>query len=319
MGCAFGIDIGGTNVRVALVDDQGVIQGVQRARLSGHSVDEVCDLAREALGTLGGIGAGIPIGVGIAGTVRAREGVVTNAPQFGWHDVDLGAALRTAFGHPVRLVNDLSAIAYGEFHVGAGRGARDVVCLFVGSGVGVGVVSAGELLEGADGLAVEFGHVRAVAGGGARLCNCGLKGCIEAYLGGTHLPARLDEVAQELKVKTPVLEGPRDALAIDEAARRGDQVARALWDNLGERLAWAIGSLVMIFNPKVVVLGGGVLNVATSVVEAARSHVGDYAWSSFLVDLEVKPSELGDDAGIVGAALLALSSAQEPADSGARY
>lgn len=301
-----GVDIGGTNLRAALVEPDGSIHDVHRQKNDDHSVDGLARAVAAAIAELDGADGDVSVGVGIAGSVRAAEGVVVNAPQLGWTEAPFGAALENALGRPVRLVNDLSAICYGEARVGAGHGARDVACLAVGTGVGLGVVADGRVLEGAAGLASEFGHVRIDFAPGARRCNCGLEGCIEAYLAGVHLPARLRETAEETGLHSELLDDRSlTATEIEAAAVAGDPLARALWDDCARRLAWAMGSVLMTFNPAVLVLGGGVLNASPSLVADARVLLLEYAWPSFLENAAVRPSDLGDDAGIVGAALLA--------------
>lgn len=311
MTLSVGIDIGGTNLRAALVDAEGTIVNAQRTRLRGRTPDDVVativDLHRE----LGPEADNRPIGVGIAGSVRDEDGVVSLAPQLGWREEPFGAALESALGRGsgarLRLVNDLTAIAYGEFKLGAGRGSDDVACLFVGTGVGLGMVVGGRVLEGSRGLAPEFGHWRVDPSPGARRCNCGMYGCLEAYLAGAHLGARVTELCRELDTSTTLTPPDVSAGDIDAAARAGDRVATTLQNDMIEKLAWAMGAIVMTFNPAVLVLGGGVLTSSPSLTYEARTRVRDYAWSSFLADLVIAPTELADDAGIIGAALLSVA------------
>lgn len=300
-----GVDIGGTNLRAAVVDESGTILDVHRQKVDDRSVDGLAKSVARAVEAISAVEAAETVGVGIAGSVRAAEGVVAVAPQLGWREAPFGAALERELGRSVRLVNDLSAICFGEARVGAGNGSGEVACLFVGTGVGLGVVANGRLVEGEDGLASEFGHVRFDANPGARACNCGLEGCIEAFLGGTHLPARLREVASAVGIDTPLLaRTDLNASVIEEQVTRGDAAAVALWKDCAVKLAWAMGAVLMTFNPKVLVLGGGVLATAPSLVEQARQHLPDFAWESFRASVDIRATALGDDAGIIGAALL---------------
>lgn len=311
MTLSVGIDIGGTNIRAALVDADGTIVHAQRTKLEGRKPDDVVatiiDLHRE----LGPDAAYCPIGVGIAGSVRDADGVVSVAPQLGWREEPFGAMLSSALARNstlrLRLVNDLTAIAYGEFKLGAGRGSDDVACLFVGTGVGLGIVVGGRVLEGSRGLAPEFGHWRVDPSPHARRCNCGMYGCLEAYLAGAHLGARVTELCDELETSTSLAPPDVSAGDIEAAARAGDRVASALQRDMAEKLAWAMGAVVMTFNPAVLVLGGGVLTSSPSLTYEARSRVHEYAWSSFLEDLVIAPTQLADDAGIIGAALLSAA------------
>ena len=171
----------------------------------------------------------------------------------------------------------------------------------------------GRLLAGEKGLATEFGHVRVDLSADARQCNCGMRGCIEAYLGGTHLPARLREVARDSQVVSPLTaRSDLHSSVIEDHAVNGDPAATALWADCAVKLAWAMGALIMTFNPKVLVLGGGVLGTAPSLIARAESHLPHFAWESFRETVSVCTSALGDDAGILGAARLAQDEQIEP-------
>lgn len=300
-----GIDIGGTNLRVAVVSPAGEVVEVRRQRHEDHSVAAVCKAVSSLAADLLHDDEDVTVGVGLAGAVYTRTGIVGVAPQLDWRDVPFGTELAAALGTPVRLVNDLSAISYAEAKVGAGLGHQHVACLFVGTGVGFGAVANGTLLEGSDGLGPELGHLIAERGPDARRCNCGQRGCIEAYLGGHHLPALVRETASALAVESSLAEGAdADASAIEAAARAGDPVAVEFWRLSAERLAWIIATAIMTLEPEVLVLGGGVLRAAPSLVAQARAVLPRFAWASFLHGLEIRESALGDDAGLIGAALL---------------
>jgi glucokinase len=211
-------------------------------------------------------------------------------------------------------VNDLGAITVGEAGRGAGRGATHAVCVFVGTGVGMGAVVGGRLLEGHDGLAAELGHAKVASPETGRRCGCGERGCLEAYTSGRHLP---DLLAEKIDAG---LESERwhrgdDAIAktnaaeIEEAAKAGDAAAQAVWQDAAEYLAEALGTVVAVLSPRVLVLGGGVLRLAPSLRERVGIRLQAYAPRPELGDLLVRDSELGDDAGLVGAGLLAHQSA----------
>ena len=193
MNLALGVDIGGTNVRVAVVETGGgTILESERAVLPGTSVEQVEGTVAGLVKTLEGVLplAGVPVGVGFAGMLQG--GVVVNAPNLGWRDVEFGERLGRALGRPVRLLNDLTVAAFGEFWAGAARGSTDSFTVFAGTGVGSAIISEGRLLHGATGVAGEFGHVKVVAEGG-RPCGCGGEGCLEAYAGGARLLAWMKE------------------------------------------------------------------------------------------------------------------------------
>ncbi|RYE92769.1 MAG: ROK family protein, partial [Oxalobacteraceae bacterium] len=167
------------------------------------------------------------------------------------------------------------------------------------------------VVEGADGLATELGHIKVADPQHGRLCGCGEHGCLEAYASGRHLPELLREQVRAGK-PSPLYEAHRDDLtalgadAIDRAAAGGDAGAQALWDEVAERLGCAIGNVVTVFNPRVLVLGGGVMNSAPRLRQAVTQKLRSYAARPAQTHLQVEETRLGDDSGIIGAAYLAL-------------
>ncbi len=249
-------------------------------------------------------------GVGVAGQVLGASGMVLNAPNLGWRDVPFGDLLAAELGHPVRLLNDLSAAAWGERCFGAARGVDDAVLVFVGSGVGCGLILGGRLHEGAGGVAAELGHIKVTPRGvQPRKCGCGEWGCLEAYSGGMNLAARVRDDVADGKA-TAVLAAAGDAsrisaAAVEQAYREGDPYARDLWAEVGELLGTAMANLVTVLNPARLVLGGSVLLGCPNLMRISRAHLGDRASRSARKSLSVELAGLGDDAGVVGAALLA--------------
>jgi glucokinase len=313
-----GIDLGGTNVRAAVVDrSTGALMAVQREPLVDRSPEAVTAVtvgvvraAAKAAGTdpsaLGRVGCGV------AGQCLGDTGTVINAPNLGWRDVPFGPMLAKALGGAVRMVNDLSAAAWGELQFGAARGASDVALVFVGSGVGCGLILGGQLHQGAGGIAGELGHtkVQTESGGVApRRCGCGELGCLEAYLGGVALAGRVREelgrgAVSSIRDRVEGGLGRVGAAAVEAAYVQGDTYAVALWEELGELLGMAIANLITLLNPARVVLGGGVLSGCPSLVEIATRWVQSATSRSALAQVTLVPSRLGDDAGVIGAAIL---------------
>jgi glucokinase len=290
---ALGIDVGGTNARAAMVDrDTGAVVATAKASPPERSATAVIDTVRRLVDQVstGREVASGPVGVGIAGMVRGD--VVVNAPNLGWRDVRLGEPLAKALGRDVRLVNDLSAAAWGEFSAGAAKGESDSFTVFVGTGVGSAIISGGRLLSGASGVAGEFGHTKAVAEGG-RPCGCGEHGCLEAYAGGANLMAWMAE--------SGVPGTPSD---LEQRAQRGETTAKGLYDFAVGHLALAIANQETVLNPKVVVLGGGVLMKCPGMVRRITDVVMTRAGAAARAGLRIELARLGDDAGLVGAALL---------------
>lgn len=283
MADAVGIDIGGTNVRVAEVRADGTLGDLRRAPTPFGDAEALVATVAELVGAPEG-----PVGVGIAGGVTA-DGVLCGAPNLGIDGVPFGALLADALGRPTSIVNDADAATWAEHVLGAGRGVDHLVMLTLGTGVGGGVVVAGRLLQGHSGLAGELGHV-IVHEGGER-CACGNLGCLEAYARGA----------------TMQLDG-RTAGEVAAAARDGDEQAAAHLAAVGTWVGIGLAGLVNVLDPALVVLGGGAGEAAfDQVAPAARSALASRV---FARDRREPPpivaADLGDRAGVVGAALLAL-------------
>ncbi|MBI5507739.1 MAG: ROK family protein [Deltaproteobacteria bacterium] len=315
MTAAIGIDIGGSSLRAAIVEHDGRIVRAKSRRLGERSPEALLNQLEDLLQSLGGAGDAA-MAVGLAAVIRLQTGVVTVAPNLGWHQVPFAEMLARRFGRPVRLVNDLDAITVGEAACGAGKGATDVVCVFVGTGVGMGAVVDGRVLEGCGGTATELGHIKVESTIDGRLCGCGERGCLETYASGRHLPelvrAKVERGRQTRLVADVEGHGDWKALTaerIEAAAKDGDEVAREVWRDAAGYLGRAIGNLVTIFNPRVLVLGGGVLEAAPSLRRAVVAGINADAARPQLADVSIRDSELGDQAGLVGAGLLAHQAA----------
>lgn len=291
---ALGVDIGGTNARAAVVDPRsGQLLASAKSSWTDRSPDAV---VREVEQLVAQVTAQQPVGtaslgVGFAGMLHGD--VVVNAPNLGWRDVDFGGPLAARLGRRVQLVNDLSAAAWGEHRAGAAKGARHVFTVFVGTGVGSAIIDDGRLLHGATGVAAEFGHVKVQLSGG-RPCGCGDLGCLEAYAGG----ARLTEWMREEGLSGT----PSD---LEARARSGDAAAQRLYDFASDQLALAIANQVTVLNPEVLVLGGGVLSRCPGMVARIRDVVASRSGVAARRAVRVELARLGDDSGLVGAALLA--------------
>lgn len=293
MSLALGVDLGGTNARAALVDrDSGRVVATAKQGWTDRAPEVVVRETAALISALTaehGFGAGA-VGVGFAGMLRG--GRVVNAPNLGWRDVDFGQELEQALGRQVTLVNDLSAAAWGEAKAGCAKGAREVFTVFVGTGVGSAIITGGALLAGASQVAGEFGHVKLVLESG-RLCGCGQRGCLEAYMGG----AKLQEWMKE--------EGlPGTASDLEGMAQRGEKKAKTLYDFAVGHLALAIANQISVLNPEVLVLGGGVLSRCPGMVQRVRETIAQRATVASRAALRVELASLGDDSGLVGAALL---------------
>jgi glucokinase len=313
-----GVDLGGTNARAAVVDrDSGEVlashKEPHRERTAAAVVEVVAHAVLHSARAAGVAPADVGhVGVGVAGQVLGRTGVVLNAPNLGWRDVPLGDLLARRLGAAVHIANDLSAAAWGERRFGAARGVDDAVLMFVGSGVGSGLILGGHLHDGHRGVAGELGHtkVRPIrAATAVRRCGCGELSCLEAYVSGVNLAARVREelAAGARSLATDIVAGDLsrvNATVVDEAYARGDAYARELWEEAGALLGNAIANLVTLLNPARIILGGGVVIGCPQLEAVVRRVVDEQASKSALVGLTLEKAHLGDDAGVIGAALL---------------
>jgi glucokinase len=231
---------------------------------------------------------------------------VVNAPNFGWQHVDLRSLLRARVGERCELFNDLNAIAYGEACYGGARGIKDVLCVYVGTGVGSGIVTDGRLYSGATHLAGEIGHTKVVPYG--RKCGCGMRGCLEAYASGRNIQLRAQQEIRDGQRSLAVeLAGGVEhvhAGFLDEAARRGDLYAGNLWHEVARLLGMALANAVTVLNPSRLVMGGGVWQGARELNRLTMAHFYDFVNGPAREGFEITDTALGDAAGMLGAAAL---------------
>jgi glucokinase len=299
---AVGIDVGGTHLRVAVVSVDGTASEVVREPSSVASGTALVASLLAALDALGeGANGHLPVGVGLAGLVD-RSGRLLYGPNVGVRDTPVAALLADALGRPVRVVNDASAAVLAEHRAGAARGHDDVVMLTLGTGVGGGAVVAGRLLEGAHGMAGEFGHLVIAAGG--RDAPSGVPGTLEAYASG---PALERDAVEALAAGVPGA-AALDAPGVVSAARDGAPWALRLIERIGHHVGIGAASLAAALDPAIVVIGGGAGQaMAPFLLDAARR-----SFRSHLMGADMRPpvplvaAELGDDAGLIGAGLAVL-------------
>jgi glucokinase len=302
------LDIGGTKLAAGVVDGAGVVHSFHAApsepeRGPDHGLGRLFELGRRALAD-----AGLPIGavgIGCGGPLDSERGVLL-APLHlpGWRDVPVVQLASDAFARPAALENDATAAAAGEHRFGAGAGTRHMVYLTLSTGVGGGVIVDGRLYRGAMGNGGELGHVTVDCNG--RPCRgCGRLGCLEAYASGTSIGERAAEalsVAEEPSILA-ALERPT-AADVAAAARDGDPLAVRLWDETVAALACGLTSIVNLFEPELVVLGGGVTRVGEQLLSPVRMEVQANAVRPAGSPLAIVQSALGDHVGIVGAAAI---------------
>ncbi|MBI4511479.1 MAG: ROK family protein [Deltaproteobacteria bacterium] len=319
---AIGVDLGGTHLRVALVDllsatrETPVRRSERKVPLGGaNDPDLVAGLlagaVEDSLQEAGHEGALVPVGIGVAGMLRGKTGIVANAPNLGWRDVNFRSLVEMRLPRRrVELYNDLNAIAYGEHVFGAGRGVDDILCVYLGTGIGAGLVCGGRLVEGASNVAGEIGHVKVEQGPSARPCGCGARGCLEAYAGGHNLMERVRAELGHARSRAVELAGGnrKDVHPghLDQAAREGDPYAARLWDEIGPLVGVALANAVTLLNSARLILGGGVYFGAPALRERVLLAFGAMVNRQSGDACVVVDAALRDDAGILGAAALAV-------------
>ncbi len=309
---AIGVDLGGTKIEVAAVGADGTV--LQRDRFptdvkgGAKAIEEAIRKAALQLkakfpGALQGIG------IGVAGQIEPKSGAVIFAPNLGWHNVPLQGDLSAACDTKVVVVNDVRAAAFGEWLFGAGKDCDDLICLFIGTGIGSGIVSEGRMLSGCSGSAGEVGHMIIEMDGPP--CKCGSFGCLEAFAGGANIARKAQEVvAEEPDAGKALLSragGKLEAITAREvidAYRAKDPLAEQLIEGVVEALAAGITSLVNAFNPCRIIMGGGIIEGFPEIIPLIEEEVRGRALKAALSHLDIVRAKLGGDAGVVGAASL---------------
>ena len=311
-----GVDIGGTNLVVGLVPEEGGDAVALRNRATDAArgvnavVDDVARMASEAIAAEGiDPAAVVGMGVGSPGPLDRASGVVSHSPNLGWRDVPLRSLLEERFDGPVALDNDANCAAYGEWWHGAGRGSDSMFGLIVGTGVGGGWISGGVLQHGRSDAAGEIGHTTVAFDG--RLCACGNYGCLEAYASGPNIAARARQgvAAGTETLLVDLVEGDVDritAVTVFEAAVAGDEFADRVVNETARILGVGVANVINLLNPEVVVLMGGVTRAGEHLLRPLRTEVRARAFKVAAEACRIVPGELVETAGVVGAAGLFL-------------
>lgn len=310
---AVGIDLGGTKIALGRVDEEGrMLEMLRLETRSGSGPGDIIERMEKGVEKLiqgGGEIAGL--GIGVAGQIEHETGRVIFAPNLDWRNVPLRSELEKKLGLYVTVTNDVRAALWGEWIFGAGRGARDLLCIFVGTGIGGGIVSGGSVLEGCSNTAGEVGHITVDLHG--PLCSCGNRGCMEAIAGGWAISKRAKEMVRDnptaggaiLKMAGGNIEDI-SARAVIQAFYAGDPMALGIIDAAAEALCAGISSLVNALNPCRIVLGGGIIEGMPELVSRIEQAVRENTLDAASKKLTIFPSQLGTDAGVIGAAMLAM-------------
>lgn len=299
-------DIGGTQIRVALFPaDSQVPKQVKRTSTQGENIPALERIFRLIESIWPQDDQVLGIALAAPGPTDAREGIVFNAPNIpAWKNLPLRKHLQDRFKVPAAIGNDANLAAMGEWKFGAGRGHHHLVYITVSTGIGSGVIVEDQLLLGVRGLAAELGHITVMPEG--PLCGCGQRGHLEAIASG---PAIARWVEEEISQGVPTSMPTGRALTakdISLAARQGDELAIAALARAGTYLGIAVTNCLHIFNPSIVIIGGGVTQSGEFLLGPMRTAIHEYIFSpQYLENLVLTTAALGDEVGLMGALALA--------------
>jgi glucokinase len=302
-----GVDLGGTNTKVALIGKgRDIIKRIRFATKAYKTKDRLVNAIVDAAGAVIKAQGLKPlqiqgIGIGVPGLVDSKRGIVhclTNIS--GWENVNLKKIIKGKTGIHTQVDNDVNLMALAESRFGAAKGAKNVFCVTLGTGVGGGIVIDGRIYRGATQSAGEIGHVQLDPSGPK--CNCGRRGCLEAYIGNSYVIKRATERLK--KDQASILKGRITPELITEAAKEGDRFAIQIWKEVAEYLSTGLIFVVNVLNPQVIVIGGGMAAAGKFLFEPLIRKVRKDAMSVPAQKVRIVKARLGNDAGIIGAAEL---------------
>ncbi len=311
-----GVDLGGTKILTAVTNSQGKMLSRDHSitpATKGHEsvIQSILESAHRALEQANvAISELTAVGVGAPGLSNPETGILFTSPNLpGWRDVPLRDIVQERLGKKTFLINDANAAALGEFNFGVARGVRNFIYITLSTGIGGGIVIDGKIYSGAIGAAGEVGHMTIDDEG--PICNCGNRGCWETLASGTAL-AR--EARRRIKegIRTSILEYAEGdvekvtAQVIHSAAEQGDSLAKELIARTGYYVGVGLANLINIFNPELIVIGGGLSNIGGMLLEPAFKVAGERAYKEAFQAVRFASAELGRDSGVLGAAAFAL-------------
>lgn len=311
---AIGVDLGGTKIEIALVDKKGTTH--EHVRFPTHSERGAQEIIQEIIQNIQKILSQVTvkvegIGIGVAGQVDPEDGRVIFAPNLKWHDVKLKEELEVALKLPVFITNDVRAITWGEWLFGAGKGCEDLVCVFIGTGIGSGIVSRGQMLAGSSNTAGELGHMIIDLNG--PLCTCGNKGCYEALAGGWAIAKMAQEAIEQNRFLSTMIQKLADeqksavnAKIVFQGYRQQDPLAIEIVEKIKPALIAGMVSIVHAFNPEMIILGGGVVEGLPEIIEVIDTGVKKRALKAAAKNLQIVRAKIRKEVGVIGAAALVM-------------
>ena len=309
-----GIDLGGTNIVAGVVDEDYKIIATNKVKtnLPRPSEEIVDDIAKVSIEAAKAAGVNIKdiaaVGIGTPGSINPKTGIVTYSNNLGFYDLPLGDMLRERLGTDLFLENDANAAAYGEYIAGAGRGTKNFIAVTLGTGVGGGIIIDGKLYSGSNYAGGELGHTVIQMNGEA--CTCGRLGCYEAYASATALIRQ----TKQAMIRFPEsamwqlcdgrLENASGKTSFN-AMRNGDEAGKAVVDNYIGYVAVGLANIINTFQPDVICIGGGISKEGETLIAPIREIInGENYARSIPAKTVIKAADLGNDAGIIGAAFL---------------
>lgn len=314
---AIGIDLGGTKIEIGIVDEEGLLLKTVRLQTDKEGgpdaildqiVQGVKELRKEE---------NIPVvaaGMGVPGQVDAKTGLIYFAPNLGWRHVQIKEKLTKALEMPIHILDDVRAATWGEWKFGSGKDCDDIVCVFVGTGIGGGIVSGGKLLTGGSNTCGEVGHM--VIDFHGPYCTCGGRGCFEAHAGGWAIAKRAQESiksygeagASLLRMAGGKIENVTAKTVVDAEAVH-DSLAELIMEHFKQALIAGCVGLVNVLNPSRLILGGGIIEGSPHTLPYVEVGIKQRALAAATQGLEVLPAKLGGQAGVIGAATIVIERA----------
>lgn len=309
-----GVDLGGTTIKMAFINQNGEI--IHKWEIPTNKCDQgdhiPSDIAQSIDQNLGGLGQNknklAGIGIGAPGPVNLQHGSIDVAVNLGWVNFPLKDRLEMETSLPVIVDNDANVAAIGEMWKGAGEGAKDLLCVTLGTGVGGGIIANGEIVHGVNGAGGEIGHITSVVEGGAP-CNCGKKGCLETVasatgivrlaleeLSSTQLPSKLRDLYDK--------HGPLTSKQVFEAASEGDELADKVIGQVTFHLGLALANLANGLNPEKIIIGGGVSKAGDILLKPLKEQFNHFVFPRVAQGAKLAIASLGNDAGVIGSAWL---------------
>ncbi|GAB3051133.1 ROK family glucokinase [Virgibacillus ainsalahensis] len=314
-----GIDIGGTTVKIGMINDNGKILKkweipTNKSNKGLTIIDDIWESIVDQLEELNVDKSSVlGLGVGAPGFIDGETGHVYEAVNIGWENFDLAELLKKKSGLPVFVENDANIAVLGENWKGAGDQAKNLIAITLGTGVGGGIIANGQILNGENGMAGEIGHITVEADG--NLCNCGRRGCLETIVSATGIVRqamnKIDQNPESMLAKHFQQTGDISSKDVFDLAKQGDTLSNTIIDHNSQTLGRIIANMGTVINPSKVLIGGGVSKAGDQLINGISKAFHRYALKRVSEICEIKAAQLGNDAGIIGGAFLVKQKLQD--------